>query len=129
MVRAALIALLAAPLLSGCLIIARDGSTTTSVMSIVDTSGMPGEMEPIHAAAFTADSALFQVSSNGCTDREDIQPIVSRVDDEVVVTLRRLTPDNCRAWLAEGVQLEFSLEELGLEAGERARINNPFLIR
>src|SRR5690606_27977676 len=92
MVRAALIALLAAPLLSGCLIIARDGSTTTSVMSIVDTSGMPGEMEPIHAAAFTADSALFQVSSNGCTDREDIQPIVSRVDDEVVVTLRRLTP-------------------------------------
>ena len=47
----------------------------------------------------------------------------------MVITLRRLSPDNCRAWLADGVQLEFSLEELGLETGERARINNPFLIR
>lgn len=128
MARVALAALIAAPLLSGCVFIAaHDGPAP--VMVSVDTSGMPGEMEPIHAAAFTADSALFQVSSNGCTDRDDIEPIISRVDQEVVITLRRLTPDNCRAWLAEGVQLEFSLEELGLETGERARINNPFLIR
>ena len=128
MARVALAALIAAPLMSGCVYVSAHEASTPAVVSI-DTSGMPGEMEPIHAAAFTADSALFQVSSNGCTDRDDIEPVVSRVDEEVVITLRRLTPDNCRAWLADGVQLEFSLEELGLETGERARINNPFLIR
>lgn len=129
MVRVVLIALIAAPLLSGCLI-ARDGSAAPSVVSIVDTTGMPGEMEPIHAAAFTSDSALFQVSSNGCTSREDIQPIVHRFDpEEPVITLRRVRPDNCRAWLVDGVQIEFTLAELGLQNGEKARVNNPFLIR
>lgn len=128
MARVALAALIAAPLMSGCVYVSAHEASAPALVS-VDTSGMPGEMEPIHAAAFTADSALFQVSSNGCTDRDDIEPVVSRVDEEVVITLRRLTPDNCRAWLAEGVQLEFSLEELGLETGQRARINNPFLIR
>ncbi|MCA3699163.1 MAG: hypothetical protein IOB84_05150, partial [Brevundimonas sp.] len=29
---------------------------------------MPGQLEPIHAAAITRDLAVFWVSSNGCTD-------------------------------------------------------------
>ena len=35
---------------------------------LVRTAGMPGQLEPIHAAAFTRDLAVFRVSSNGCTD-------------------------------------------------------------
>ena len=43
----------------------------------VSTAGMPGALEPIHAAAFTKDQAVFWVSSNGCTRKEDLIPIVS----------------------------------------------------
>ena len=70
---------------------------------------MPGVLEPIHAAAFTNDLAVFWVSSNGCTARHDLEPIVSRRGGEVVITLRRITDDRCDRPMREGVELKWSL--------------------
>ena len=103
-------------------------TTTTGAASIVmrQDEAMPGLLEPIHAAAFTNQYAIFRVSSNGCTDKNDIAPVISRDSHEVVITLRRLREDNCKALVEEGVELIWSFEELGPRPGEPVEINNPY---
>ncbi|WP_313453475.1 hypothetical protein [Brevundimonas sp.] len=92
----------------------------------VSTAGMPGALEPIHAAAFTKDQAVFWVSSNGCTRKEDLIPIVSLQGGNAVITLRRIDEDKCRDSRAEGVELKWSFEELGLKPGSPVSVNNPY---
>lgn len=92
----------------------------------VSTAGMPGALEPIHAAAFTKDAAVFWVSSNGCTHKEDLIPIVSIKGADAVITLRRIDEDTCKEPLAHGVELKWSFEELGLAPGSPVSVNNPY---
>ena len=92
----------------------------------VSTQGMPGALEPIHAAAFTKDQAVFWVSSNGCTAREDLIPIVSLQGGSAVITLRRIDEDKCKQDLVQGVELKWSFEELGLTPGSPVSVNNPY---
>jgi hypothetical protein len=92
----------------------------------VSTVGMPGALEPIHAAAFTKDAAVFWVSSNGCTRKEDLIPIVSIKGADAVITLRRLDEDTCKEPLVDGVELKWSFEELGLAPGSPVSVNNPY---
>ena len=88
---------------------------------LVSTVGMPGALEPVHAAAFTRNEAIFWVSSNGCTRKEDLIPIVTIQGGDAVITLRRLDEDTCREpdtkgqarlvdgyrrWLAWGLLIE-----------------------
>ena len=87
---------------------------------------MPGQIEPIHAAAITRDLAVFWVSSNGCTDKDDLTPIIDRAGDGSTITLRRIDEDTCDRPMAEGVEIIWSFEELGLVPGERVRVNNPY---
>lgn len=103
------------------------GEPTAHREIVVSTEGMPGVLEPIHAAAIIADHAVFRVTSGGCTERDDIQPIITLVDDEAVVTLRRMHDDYCQAYAEEGLELIWTFEELGLAPGQRVRINNPYL--
>ena len=93
----------------------------------VSTEGMPGALEPIHAAAIIGDRAIFRVTSGGCTERDDIQPIITVVEDEAVVTLRRMQDDYCEAYDEDGVEVVWTFEELGLTPGQRVRVNNPYL--
>lgn len=92
----------------------------------VSTAGMPGALEPIHAAAFTKDAAVFWVSSNGCTHKEDLIPIVSIKGADAVITLRRIDEDTCKEPLVHGVELKWSFEELGLAPGSPVSVNNPY---
>ena len=92
----------------------------------VSTAGMPGALEPIHAAAFTKDQAVFWVSSNGCTRKEDLIPIVSLQGGAAIITLRRIDEDKCEQDLVQGVELKWSFEELGLPAGSPISVNNPY---
>ena len=96
---------------------------------VVSTADMPGQLEPIHAAAFTRDTAVFWVSSNGCTGKEDVKPFITRLRDSAVITLRRLDEDRCSDVRSEGVQLQWSFEELGLEPGSEVTVNNPYMMR
>ena len=94
----------------------------------VSTAGMPGQIEPIHAAAVTNDLAVFWVSSNGCTAKDDLRPIVSGQGDASVITLRRIAEDRCETPLGEGVEIMWSFEELGIKHGADVSINNPYLL-
>ena len=102
------------------------GGCATTDAPNVSTAGMPGQLEPIHAAAFTRDLAVFWVSSNGCTRKEDLIPIVSLQGGNAVITLRRIDEDTCRRPQDEGVELKWSFDELGLPAGSPVVVNNPY---
>ena len=104
-------------LMSGCALFSRQDSTVTS---------MPGQLEPIHAAAFTRDLAVFWVSSNGCTEKADLTPVVDRVGDGSTITLRRIDQDECDRPIDNGVEIIWSFEELGLEPGASVSVNNPY---
>lgn len=94
--------------------------------ALVRTEGMPGHLEPIHAAAFTRDLAVFRVSSNGCTDKADVKPFITRLKDSAVITLRRLGEDRCARPVKGGVQMEWTFQELGLPPGVTVVVNNPY---
>ena len=98
----------------------------TQAPATVSTAGMPGALEPVRAAAFTQDQAVFWVTSNGCTEKEDLLPIVSLQGGKAVITLRRIDEDTCRKPQDEGVELKWSFDELGLPAGSPVVVNNPY---
>lgn len=87
---------------------------------------MPGQLEPIHAAAIAQDQAVFWVSSNGCTSKDDLTPVVRRGGDGSVITLRRIKEDRCAELQPQGVEMRWSFEELGLEPGARVSVENPY---
>jgi len=87
---------------------------------------MPGQLEPIHAAAITRDLAVFWVSSNGCTEKDDLTPVIDRAGDGSTITLRRIDEDTCDQPMAEGIEIIWSFEELGLAPGSRVQVNNPY---
>ncbi|HRO33651.1 MAG TPA: hypothetical protein PLQ03_09605 [Brevundimonas sp.] len=119
MKHAVVLGLIAAPLLAGC------GHLPWGADRPTVQAPMPGQLEPLHAAAFGKDVAVFWVTSNGCTDKADLKPIVSRQGGEAVITLRRLEEDRCDRPLADGVEVKWSFEELGLIPGDRISVNNP----
>jgi hypothetical protein len=119
---------LALTALSGC------ASMTSGVASTLGlgaqqaeaTGPMPGVLEPIHAAALLNDTAVFRVSSNGCTKKDDLQPFVSIHGDASIITLRRIAEDHCTHPDDEGVEVMWSFEELGLKPGAKVSVNNPY---
>lgn len=87
---------------------------------------MPGELEPIKAAAVVNDLTVFWVTSNGCTTRDSLLPVVSKRDGATIVTLRRIAEDRCTAPVDDGVEVRWSFEELGLKPGADVTVNNPY---
>ncbi len=119
-----------APIRTVCLIVA--AALATSACALFPRGeqtarlAMPGQIEPIHAAAITRDLAVFWVSSNGCTDKSDLTPVVDRAGDGSTITLRRIDEDTCDHPMADGVEVIWSFEELGLTPGSRVQVNNPY---
>ena len=89
---------------------------------------LPGQLEPIHAAAIGADQAVFWVSSNGCTSKDDLTPVVRRAGDASVITLRRIKEDRCAEVQPQGVEMRWSFEELGIQPGGRVSVENPYQV-
>jgi hypothetical protein len=89
-------------------------------------AALPGQIEPVHAAAIARDEAVFWVTSNGCTAKEDITPVVRSSNDGPIITLRRIKEDRCRQTLPEGTEVRWSFEELGLAPGSRLSVDNPY---
>ena len=117
-IRTLVLIVVAALMTSGCAPLQRDEP--------LRTAAMPGQIEPIHAAAITRDLAVFWVSSNGCTDKDDLRPIVDHIGAASTITLRRIEEDDCEAPVADGVEVIWSFEELGLTPGSRVSVNNPY---
>lgn len=118
-IRALSLIVVAALAMSACALFPRGDAT-------VRTAAMPGQLEPIHAAAITRDLAVFWVSSNGCTDKDDLTPVIDRAGDGSTITLRRIDEDTCDRPMADGVEIIWSFEELGLTPGSRVQVNNPY---
>ena len=86
----------------------------------------PGVVEPIRAAAVGQDMVLFWISSNGCTEKSDLVPVVRETYDGARVTLRRVRDDRCTNPSDDGVELRWSFEEMGLAPGTRLQVANPY---
>ncbi|MGV9008939.1 hypothetical protein [Brevundimonas sp.] len=89
-------------------------------------AAMPGQMEPVHAAVIAHDQALFRVTSNGCTAKADLTPVVRQTRNEAVITLRRIKEDRCQQPIADGLEVSWTFEELGLASGARVSVENPY---
>lgn len=114
-------ALLLAATLPGCALMDRftgDGPT--------GMADAPGQIEPVHAVAIAQDQAVFWVSSNGCTQKSDLTPVVRRARDASVITLRRIREDRCLEPVAQGVEMRWSFQEMGLAPGARVSVENPY---
>ena len=116
----ALAVLASAPFLTGCAVF--DRLRPAEPVEVA----MPGQVEAIHAAAIADDQAVFWVSSNGCTQKSDLTPVVRPARDGAVITLRRLKEDSCGEPLPQGVEVSWTFQELGLEAGARVTVENPY---
>ncbi len=115
----------AATALSACALVDRF-TGPTAVAEVAEAPVAPGQIEPVHAAAIVQDQAVFWVSSNGCTQKADLTPVVRRAGDASVITLRRLKEDRCLEPIAQGVEMRWSFKEMGLEPGSRVSVENPF---
>lgn len=110
------------PLLSACVVVRQ----FTGQPRMSEAASLPGHVEPVHAAVIAQNQAAFWVSSNGCTAKADIQPVVRQSSDGPIITLRRIKEDRCRQVQPEGVEMRWSFEELGLANGSRLSVENPY---
>lgn len=85
-------------------------------------------VETIYSLSFANNSVQIQVESNGCTSEDDflIQKYLDPSDGVVRLLFIRSRPDFCRAFLVEGVVVQFSKEDLGLNYDDEIRVENPF---
>lgn len=121
--RAALVLTCAAS--ASCAMI-QDRGEAPVVAGVVTPVVLPGAIEPVHAAAIAQDQAVFWVSSNGCTAKADLTPVVRESGEGPIITLRRLKEDRCRNLQPEGVEMRWSFEEMGLTPGARVSVDNPY---
>lgn len=112
-------------LLSGVLLLAGACVSHTSALPML-TSGQPGVLEPIYAAAVAGDVAVVRVASNGCTTKADLHPYLARTGGVTVMTVRRIGNDDCQSPNEDGLELQWTFEELGVPAGTLVSVRNPF---
>lgn len=93
---------------------------------VVAQGPMPGQMEPVHAAVIARNQALFRVTSNGCTAKADLTPVVRQTRNEAVITLRRIKEDRCQRPVTDGLEISWTFEEMGLASGTRVSVENPY---
>lgn len=87
---------------------------------------LPGQVEPVHSAVIAHDQAVFRVTSNGCTTKADILPVVRPSNDGPIITLRRIKEDRCREAQPDGESISWSFDELGIPSGSRLSVDNPY---
>lgn len=108
---------------SACVIIdADEGHHEVSV-----NKGVSEGLEPLQAVRVDRDDLVIRVSSNGCTRSDDFAVESQRRDGLTAFTFNRKRPDNCRALIAEGVELRYPLETFGVARGDKIRVRNPLI--
>lgn len=124
MIRAVVAAALCAPLLSGCVIYANEGGERDVVVNWAD--GAKPALEAVRSARIADGRLIVRVDSNGCTDASHFMVDLTPVDDGVTnIALRRNAEDLCKALVPDGVEVSWSLSELGVEPGTPTRLLNP----
>lgn len=109
-----------APLTSACTLVDRLTGPSRSAEIL------PGQVEPVHSAFIAHDQAVFRVTSNGCTTKADIMPVVRPSNEGPIITLRRIREDRCAETQPEGASISWTFDELGLPSGSRLSVDNPY---
>lgn len=124
MIRSLIAAALCAPLLSACVIYADDAADRDVMVRINRSAEAP--LETVRSARIENGRLVVRVESNGCTDAADFAVDVTAGDDGWTdLALRRTDADLCKALVPDGVEVAWTFDELGLEAGAKARLVNP----
>jgi hypothetical protein len=99
-----------AALLGGCVFISADES--------VISHGNGGER--LYGSLVTAaDTVVITAPSNGCTSKDNFRAGTEKDDGVHRVSFERVRPDNCEAYIPDGVELTWTFAELGVPAGGR----------
>lgn len=124
-IRVLAVAALTAPLLSGCVIYADDSGRKDVIVSWSgDHTG--AALEAVRTARIADGRLTVRVESNGCTDASHFAVDLSSAGDGWTdIALRRTAEDLCKALVPDGVEVSWSLTELGVEPGAQARLINP----
>jgi hypothetical protein len=114
----AVMAGLAATLLSGCLIVDADVKTT-----IEDSAGFDKllgvEISP------SRPEITITAWSGGCTEKAHFATKLLHNNEGVSVGFIRKEQDRCKAFLPEGKRLTWTYAELGVPQGSTVRVLNP----
>ena len=102
-------------LLAGC-------STASPVMT--PEQAHP-ELEPVFSAVAGREALAIQVSSNGCTAKEDFAFYVDRKGTGTTLSFARRRLDPCRSFAMGKTTLSFTWAELGLEPRAPVFLLNP----
>jgi len=96
--------------------------------SVVEQDGY-AVVEPVLAwRQNAAGDLVVRVLSNGCTNKDSFDAVATgspRAGWAFDVALTRYFPDRCEAILPQGVELVWTLDELGLPPSARVALTNP----
>lgn len=82
------------------------------------------DLEPLLGVVFHDPGIVFQVSSNGCTQKSDFSVEVME-SYPLQIRLTRLNPDPCDAYVPLGELIFYRYNELGIVPGNELRVVNP----
>lgn len=106
---------------SACVVIDADDDD-----DYIHTAYKAAPAERLYAASVTGDAVTIRAASSGCTGPESFDVEVDpRGDEAFAVTFERVREDYCRAAMPDGIEITYSLRELGLPPGASVRVTNP----
>ncbi|MFC3070693.1 hypothetical protein [Phenylobacterium soli] len=85
------------------------------------------ELEPLYLALAGRDALTIQVSSNGCTAKEDFAFYVEPRGEAVTLAFGRKRIDTCKSFAMGRQELTFSWAELGLKPRTPVFLLNPLV--
>lgn len=85
------------------------------------------QMEHLLGFEYGPEGLTFQVNSGGCSNKDSFV-LIQKESYPLGVSLKRIRPDFCDAYLPFGTKLTYTWEELGWSTGEvRFIIENPLV--
>lgn len=98
-------------------------------------SSSEAELEQLLGVTVSEEGISFQVSSQGCTIRDDftfqvavelepLSPMLPALEPHHYITLARKTPDMCEGFVPYGTVIFLSFDELGINVG-KFHVKNP----
>jgi hypothetical protein len=96
-----------------------------SVLATIPVSINPRpQLEALGGMLFTEYGIVFQVNSNGCTQKSDFEVVIME-SYPMQLSLERVNPDPCDAYIPLGERIFFSYRELGVAPGSELMVVNP----
>lgn len=93
---------------------------------------MEKKLELIRGLDIINSKMIVRVESGGCTEKEHFKIEVNKgitQEPPFIIEIYRTIPDECEAYLPDGVVIEFDLSDLGLNQNDQLEIANRFKVQ